>query len=274
MKNSNQEALKKKLKHYVMIAVAAFLVLLCCMGSIIAIAYQAERQSHVAYVNALIGEYRLRFKERISSDLSIVGTMASMLEQGYLSTEDLIRDIVTSFPEYGQYVKIGYYHISASDSFITLPGSDVKYEYSHRPPEEQAVIQQAWTGQGGVSQVYHEDGESYVCYAIPLYKDGEIEGAITATLQIDRFKEIMDVVSSQGISLNLVWVDQTGTPLAFSQQDALDGKREDLIAELYPVLSEFTSVGEGIWRYNTEYNGQDCSVYWTDIGINDWSLVL
>lgn len=273
MKNSNQEALKKKLKHYVMITVAAFFVLLCCMGSIIGIAYQAERQSHVAYVNALIGEYRLRFRERVASDLSIVGTMASMLEQGYLSTEDLIRDIVTSFPEYGQYVKIGYYHISADDTYITLPGSDVKYEYSHRPPEEQAVIQQAWTGQGGVSQVYHEDGESYVCYAIPLYKDGEIEGAITATLQIDRFKEIMDTVSSQGIWLNLTWVDQNGTPLAFSQQDARDGKREDLIAELYPILSEFTSVGDGIWRYNTKYNGQDCSVYWTDIGINDWSLV-
>lgn len=127
MKKSNQEALKKKLKHYVVITVAAFFVLLCCMGSIIGIAYQAERQSHVAYVNALIGEYRLRFRERIFSDLSIVGTMASMLEQGYLSTEDLIRDIVTSFPEYGQYVKIGYYHISAADTFITLPGSNVKY---------------------------------------------------------------------------------------------------------------------------------------------------
>lgn len=32
-------------------------------------------------------------------------------------------------------------------------------------------------------------------------------------------------------------------------------------------------MGDGIWRYNTKYNGQDCSVYWTDIGINDWSLV-
>lgn len=49
MKKSNQEALKKKLKHYVVITVAAFFVLLCCMGSIIGIAYQAERQSHVAY---------------------------------------------------------------------------------------------------------------------------------------------------------------------------------------------------------------------------------
>ena len=149
----------------------------------------------------------------------------------------------------------------------------MKYEYSHRPPEEQAVIQQAWTGQAGVSQVYHEDADSYVCYAVPVYKDGEIEGAITATLSIYQFKEIMDTASSQGISLNLTWVNQIGAPLAFSQQDALDGKRGELIAELYPVLSEFTSVGDGIWRYNTEYHGQDCSVYWTDIGINNWSLV-
>ena len=96
---SNDKKIKKKLLRYTVFMIIVGTVLIVSAVCIVYTSKKAENNSHVAYVNAILGEYKLNFSNKIESDLSTLVSVADMIEQGYISKDDIIKDVFTYFPK-------------------------------------------------------------------------------------------------------------------------------------------------------------------------------
>lgn len=236
---SNDKKIKKKLLRYTVFMIIVGAVLIVSAVCIVYTSKKAENNSHVAYVNAILGEYKLNFSNKIESDLSTLVSIADMIEQGYISKDDIIKDVFTYFPKNSKFEKIGYYSIEAENKIITLDGSNIKYEFSNRPEKEKQTIRSAWQGNQTVSEVYTEDGKDKICYAVPVYEDGKVDGAITANIYLDKFVDIINANTLDGIKINIAWVNKSGDIIEYSEANILQGKRADIIKKAWSNKENF-----------------------------------
>ncbi|HIV62824.1 MAG TPA: EAL domain-containing protein [Candidatus Butyricicoccus avistercoris] len=270
---SNDKKIKKKLLRYTVFMIIVGTVLIVSAVCIVYTSKKAENNSHVAYVNAILGEYKLNFSNKIESDLSTLVSVADMIEQGYISKDDIIKDVFTYFPKNSEFEKIGYYSIEAENKIITLDGSNIKYEFSNSPEKEKQTIRSAWQGNQTVSEVYTEDGKDKICYAVPVYEDGKVDGAITANIYLDKFVDIINANTLDGIKINIAWVNKSGDIIEYSEANILQGKRADIIKKAWSNKESFQFTSPVVKKIDIVLEKDTYPLYSIEIGHNGWSIV-
>ena len=270
---SNNKKIKKKLLRYTVFVVIISVILVLYTFCVVFASTKAENKSHVAYVNAILGEYKLLFSQKIESDFNTLIAVSDMIEQGYISKEDIINDVFTYFPQHSEFNKIGYYSVNAENEIITGEKSDIKYEFSNRPDQEKRTIRSAWKGEKIISEVYTEDGKDKICYALPVYKDGTVEGALTANIYLDRFVNIMNSQTLDGIKVNIAWVDKNANIIRCSEADISEGKRSDIIKKAWSNKEGFEQTSPVVKKIDILLEKNTYPLYKIEIGQNDWSLV-
>ena len=102
----NDRKIKKKLVRYTIFFVIISTILVISALCVVYVSRKAENNSHVAYVNAILGEYKLHFSEKIQSDFNTLIAVSDMIEQDYISKEDIINDVLTYFPIHSEFIKL------------------------------------------------------------------------------------------------------------------------------------------------------------------------
>ena len=269
----NDRKIKKKLVRYTIFFVIISTILVISALCVVYVSRKAENNSHVAYVNAILGEYKLHFSEKIQSDFNTLIAVSDMIEQDYISKEDIINDVLTYFPIHSEFNKIGYYSTDAEYKIITGEKSNIKYEFSNRPEEEKQTIRSAWQGEKSVSEIYIEDGKEMICYAVPTYEDNKIDGALTANICLDKFVNIINSQTLDGIKVNIAWVNRDGDIIKSSEEDVFEGKRADIIESAWSNKADFYSTSPAVKKIDIVLDKNTYPLYSIEIGQNDWSLV-
>ena len=269
----NDRKIKKKLVRYTIFFVIISTILVISALCVVYVSRKAENNSHVAYVNAILGEYKLHFSEKIQSDFNTLIAVSDMIEQDYISKEDIINDVLTYFPIHSEFNKIGYYSTDAEYRIITGEKSNIKYEFSNRPEEEKQTIRSAWQGEKSVSEIYIEDGKEMICYAVPTYEDNKIDGALTANICLDKFVNIINSQTLDGIKVNIAWVNRDGDIIKSSEEDVFEGKRADIIESAWSNKADFYSTSPAVKKIDIVLDKNTYPLYSIEIGQNDWSLV-
>lgn len=258
---SNDKKIKKKLLRYTVFAVIMSVVLILSIMSVVYTSKKAENNSHIAYVNAVLGEYKLHFSEKINSDFDTLFVISNMIENKYISKDDINKGTFTYSPKHSGFEKIGYYSVQNDGQFDNLA------------QEEKAAIKMAWKGIDTISDVYVIDDNEFICYAIPVYENGEISGALIANIYLDKFVEVINAQTLDGIRVNIAWVDENGSIIKGSEDDIHNGKRAEIIQKAWLNKEDFSQTSPVVKTINVILDEKIYPLYSIQIGKNNWSLV-
>ncbi len=268
----HQENFRKKIVKYTIVLTLISAVIIASSVIVVVAVRTAEERSYTAYVDSLVSEYRLRFQEQMASDLETLHLLEALMEKGLLSEETIVSDQVRNLSDSFSFVKVGYYDIHAEEYEVHLPDSDSTYEFANRPAEAREAIRSAWEGETAVSQVYEENGIQAITYAVPVYEDGGICGALTAIRELDAFCDIINSGTTTGDSIHIFWIGEDGSVIAASEGKADPEDGSDLIL-LSESAGRTESSQEGISRQTVRWKGASYTLYCASVGDNGWSLI-
>lgn len=268
----HQENFRKKIVKYTIVLTLISAVIIASSVIVVVAVRTAEERSYTAYVDSLVSEYRLRFEEQMASDLETLHLLEALMEKGLLSEETIVSDQVRNLSDSFSFVKVGYYDIHAEEYEVHLPDSDRAYEFANRPAEAREAIRSAWEGETAVSQVYEENGIQTITYAVPVYEDGGICGALTAIRELDVFCDIINSSTTTGDSIHIFWIGEDGSVIAASEGKADPEDGSDLIL-LSESAGRTESSQEGISRQTVRWKGASYTLYCASVGDNGWSLI-
>lgn len=265
---NNRQIKRNLLKYTVLMSVSCFILVLC-MICVIYTGKKAEERVQVATVNAVLDEYEIMFSEKINSDFDLLFTLSEMIEQGYIPKNYILSDKF----KYSEFEKIGYYSTIYENNKITLPQSNIDYQFDNRPENEKDIIRKAWQGECNISKIYEEDGYKKISYAVPVYKNDKVEGALTGVIKEEKLAQIVDSKTASGVIVTIAWVDQDGNIIDLSRSGTFKGKRHKIIQTAWDNKADFEKVSKNIKRLEITLDKQTYPVYCADVGFNGWSLI-
>ena len=157
-------------------------------------------------------QYNENIEKKLEADIQILETLASFMEfSSTMDGDQFTRGLYESNNQ-NSFIRMGYFEKNGNGIRVTLNGDiEQDIEAAQTDPAVYRVIEAAWKGKVAVSEVYNDGSEhkGYIAYAVPVWKDEAVIGALTASQSIQVFLDILDVqgkFSGQG-SLHIVGAD-------------------------------------------------------------------
>lgn len=267
----DERNLKKRVMKYTIIICLISAVIVGCSAVVVMAVRKAEEQSYTAYVDSLVNEYRLRFEERMNSDFETLEFLGELIEDDLLSVESIVRDEIRNLSDNCSFFKISFYDVHAGQDSALIPGSDSRYKFSNRPEEAQKAIRKAWAGEKSISEVYLEDGRPILSFAVPVYRDGTVWGAVTGLEELDRFQAILNGSTLSGDRINMFWMQEDGTVISASSEAAFAEEGAAVIRDA--MHHEYAKENlENVDRQRVRWEEETYTLYHADVGTNGWAL--
>lgn len=267
----DERNLRKRVMKYTIIIGLISAVIIGCSAVVVMAVRKAEEQSYTAYVDSLVNEYRLRFEERMNSDFETLEFLSELIEDDLLSVECIVRDEIRNLSDNCSFFKISFYDVDAEQDSVLIPGSDSKYKFSNRPEEAQEAIRKAWEGEKSISEVYVEDGRPILSFAVPVYREGNVWGAVTGLEELDRFQAILNGSTLSGDRINMFWTQEDGTVIAASSEESFAEEGAAVIRDA--IQHEYAKENlENVDRQRVRWEEETYTLYHADVGTNGWAL--
>lgn len=252
---------------------AVSVVMIICIIFVYCISMKTQETSHISHINAVVSEYQVRFNEKIETDINNLSIIKEMIEQGYMSKEDIINNIFDSLPKYTKFEDIEYYEKQIINNSSNVNNKNLQKHFNELTKIEKQTIKKALEGEKIVSKVYFKNNSNKLCYALPILENYEITGVLTAVRNIKNMSKIVNFETSYGISLNMAWVDEKGKMIKLSDNDLFNGKRQNIVYKAWEKNKEFEKISNTIYSKKVRFENRTYTVYKAELGMNDWSLV-
>ncbi len=146
-------------------------------------------------IKAETDEYISRFQKQLVSDFEVLDIFSSMIANSSIENEESFGKILADVVEKNSFATIAYFDLSGEGTAADQGGGT----WLHLPLESvqkevQKVVGDALHGRQTVSDLFVSVVSNRIVfvYGIPVYKDGEIVGAMVASDHIEIFADILD----------------------------------------------------------------------------------
>lgn len=265
--------IEKHLKRMTVLVVVISLVILGA-GGIVTLSLNRVRQEGID--NRIQGEvesYKEDLEQKIQTDFQIVYTLAAFLEfnQG-LDKENFSRGLLES-NNHNNFVRMGYFSKNGRGVRVTR-GKDMETDVTLEEisPCMQEIVCSAWEGAEAFSGISYDEKleKDVIGYAVPVYRNGEIIGALVATEAADSLREMLNGETIFAGNGYIRLVDSQGNyVLPYEEDSVFSG--DYFSAEEKERIEETLQEGGNCFT-SVRYNGNLFRIYIAATDIRDWNL--
>ena len=144
-----------------------------------------------------------------------------------------------------------------------------------------AVVQDAWNGGSGISRIYTEEDtdENMFAYAVPVYADKEVAGALAAEVGTDVFADVLQDRSVLHGSGYIHLISDSGKILVRSEERVIEEELDTIYDNDYIAQEEQENIKDALIKGEScfsefTYNGETYQVLLAPLGVNGWYLFL
>ena len=265
--------IEKHLKRMTVLVVVISLVILGA-GGIVTLSLNRVRQEGID--NRIQGEvesYKEELEQKIQTDFQTVYTLAAFLEfnQG-LDKENFSRGLLES-NNHNNFVRMGYFSKNGRGVRVTR-GKDMEIDVTLEEisPCMQEIVRSAWEGAEAFSGISYDEKleKDVIGYAVPVYRNGEIIGALVATEAADSLREMLNGETIFAGNGYIRLVDSQGNyVLPYEEDSVFSG--DYFSAEEKERIEETLQEGGNCFT-SVRYNGNLFRIYIAATDIRDWNL--
>ncbi len=276
-----RDGLKKKFMIMTVAVVTVTLILFSTAAAFLAYLLNSSRDYERKQMQLETAEYRDRILNQVDTTMQILTTLAKAYEVSDIaSSNEKLVEIMSSTNQANDFISMLYIR-SDGTGIINAPDygtiDDITYSDCH--PEAVNAMREAFTGKNTISGMFTSliYNEKVFVYSVPVYKNGEIIGVLSAADNIDFFTEMANentVLSGSGY---IHLIDSSGKFLVRSENTIVDERLDSIFDGHY--LSEQTkrdtqiALNQGESIFGEFSSGRHNYIFYVDsLGINDWNL--
>jgi hypothetical protein len=275
-----EQRLQRQLRRAMILAFCFIIAFFICGGLFSAYLHRTRNEAIRKQVIAEAEEYKKRILKQLKSDFQILSMLSVFIEEDYDEDKEFLAQQLDKVNQNNEFLTIVYYDKNG-EGIISNLGEEpiVGASLSELSPEGRKGVELALEGSASVSRLFESEiSENRVfSYSVPVYRKGEIVGALSASDQIEIFSEIL---SGDTVLGGAGYIHLIGSEGNFLVQSSKMIVQED-IPSIFdgPYLSETSKgeVREALQQqkriFNAfDYEGKSYSFLLEPIGINGWYL--
>lgn len=277
----DEKSLKSRIKK---LSIAVVIISSAILIAVVAASYNLRTILQDALFSQMESEteqYGINIRRQMDADIQTLNTLASFIQYGNMDTDSFIKGFQLS-REYNDFDGLGFFGRPDMNIDIGIMiTSDAVEEVSAEALDGNmaAVVQDAWNGGSGISRIYTEEDtdENMFAYAVPVYADKEVAGALAAEVGTDVFADVLQDRSVLHGSGYIHLISDSGKILVRSEERVIEEELDTIYDNDYIAQEEQENIknalikGESCFSEFT-YNGETYQVLLAPLGVNGWYL--
>ncbi|QEK17583.1 putative signaling protein [[Clostridium] hylemonae DSM 15053] len=233
-----------------------------------------QEQEAKQYLNEVVSQYKNAIGIKIDGNLQTLRALSTFIEKSEDISREQILAHLRSESRQNDFLRMGYITADGTGYFIDTDGTE---HYDVNVGNE-SFVRKALTGEDSVSDTMTDrfSDAKINCYSVPVYQDGAVIGALTATTSASGFSSIIEQKLFGGNAYTHI-IRSNGDFVIRSSHAVIQDNIGNIFDEgtVSPEDKEYIqkSAKAGRSSFSTfEYKNEK---YWTTIvplGINDWNL--
>ena len=277
----DEKSLKSRIKK---LSIAVVIISFAILIAVVAASYNLRTILQDALFSQMESEteqYGINIRRQMDADIQTLNTLASFIQYGNMDTDSFIKGFQLS-REYNDFDGLGFFGRPDMNIDIGIMiTSDAVEEVSVEAQDENmaAVVQDAWNGGSGISRIYTEEDtdENMFAYAVPVYADKEVAGALAAEVGTDVFADVLQDRSVLHGSGYIHLISDSGKILVRSEERVIEEELDTIYDNDYIAQEEQENIKDALIKGEScfsefTYNGETYQVLLAPLGVNGWYL--
>ena len=277
----DEKSLKSRIKK---LSIAVVIISFAILIAVVAASYNLRTILQDALFSQMESEteqYGINIRRQMDADIQTLNTLASFIQYGNMDTDSFIKGFQLS-REYNDFDGLGFFGRPDMNIDIGIMiTSDAVEEVSAEALDGNmaAVVQDAWNGGSGISRIYTEEDtdENMFAYAVPVYADKEVAGALVAEVGTDVFADVLQDRSVLHGSGYIHLISDSGKILVRSEERVIEEELDTIYDNDYIVQEEQENIKDALIKGEScfsefTYNGETYQVLLAPLGVNGWYL--
>ena len=277
----DEKSLKSRIKK---LSIAVVIISFAILIAVVAASYNLRTILQDALFSQMESEteqYGINIRRQMDADIQTLNTLASFIQYGNMDTDSFIKGFQLS-REYNDFDGLGFFGRPDMNIDIGIMiTSDAVEEVSAEALDGNmaAVVQDAWNGGSGISRIYTEEDtdENMFAYAVPVYADKEVAGALAAEVGTDVFADVLQdrfVLHGSGY---IHLISDSGKILVRSEERVIEEELDTIYDNDYIAQEEQENIKDALIKGEScfsefTYNGETYQVLLAPLGVNGWYL--
>lgn len=277
----DEKSLKSRIKK---LSIAVVIISFAILIAVVAASYNLRTILQDALFSQMESEteqYSINIRRQMDADIQTLNTLASFIQYGNMDTDSFIKGFQLS-REYNDFDGLGFFGRPDMNIDIGIMiTSDAVEEVSVEALDGNmaAVVQDAWNGGSGISRIYTEEDtdENMFAYAVPVYADKEVAGALAAEVGTDVFADVLQDRSVLHGSGYIHLISDSGKILVRSEERVIEEELDTIYDNDYIAQEEQENIKDALIKGEScfsefTYNGETYQVLLAPLGVNGWYL--
>lgn len=277
----DEKSLKSRIKK---LSIAVVIISFAILIAVVAASYNLRTILQDALFSQMESEteqYGINIRRQMDADIQTLNTLASFIQYGNMDTDSFIKGFQLS-REYNDFDGLGFFGRPDMNIDIGIMiTSDAVEEVSAEALDGNmaAVVQDAWNGGSGISRIYTEEDtdEDMFAYAVPVYVDKEVAGALAAEVGTDVFADVLQDRSVLHGSGYIHLISDSGKILVRSEERVIEEELDTIYDNDYIAQEEQENIKDALIKGEScfsefTYNGETYQVLLEPLGVNGWYL--
>lgn len=277
----DEKSLKCRIKK---LSIAVVIISFAILIAVVAASYNLRTILQDALFSQMESEteqYSINIRRQMDADIQTLNTLASFIQYGNMDTDSFIKGFQLS-REYNDFDGLGFFGRPDMNIDIGIMiTSDAVEEVSAEALDGNmaAVVQDAWNGGSGISRIYTEEDtdENMFAYAVPVYADKEVAGALAAEVGTDVFADVLQDRSVLHGSGYIHLISDSGKILVRSEERVIEEELDTIYDNDYIAQEEQENIKDALIKGEScfsefTYNGETYQVLLAPLGVNGWYL--
>ena len=277
----DEKSLKSRIKK---LSIAVVIISFAILIAVVAASYNLRTILQDALFSQMESEteqYGINIRRQMDADIQTLNTLASFIQYGNMDTDSFIKGFQLS-REYNDFDGLGFFGRPDMNIDIGIMiTSDAVEEVSAEALDGNmaAVVQDAWNGGSGISRIYTEEDtdENMFAYAVPVYADKEVAGALVAEVGTDVFADVLQDRSVLHGSGYIHLISDSGKILVRSEERVIEEELDTIYDNDYIAQEEQENIKDALIKGEScfsefTYNGEIYQVLLAPLGVNGWYL--
>ena len=224
-------------------------------------------------------KYKNDLEKQIDADFQTLRTLAAFLNSGQRIQVDTLIKGLSKSSEYTQFVRMGFFEVNKNGLRVDYQGGKEEFvELEAISKGAQELVKKAWNGEESFSKFYIDNQfqKNVIAYAVPVYEDDVVIGALVATNEDTVYKNILDNAKSTSGKGHTYLISSEGKFLIEDQQK---GDKEDIdnifitnYVQQVKKVEEALANKEHI-SSTLKYGGYEYEVFFSPVGVHDWYIM-
>ncbi len=276
----DEKQIRKNLRRATFLVVLSGILLLTAGGLVTQYLRGMLRSTANTQMETETKEYKERLQQRIDTDFQTLFTLSSFLEFSEAMDQNAFAQALYESNNHNDFITMTYFEKDGLGIRAVLNRSvTMDVELGTLAEELQETVRKAWEGESSISQLFHEetlDDILYV-YGVPVYRDGQIIGALTASHSASSLSEILNTPTLLNGEGYIHLLNRDGEFLLRSNRQVIPEVLQSVFEGAYispetQAAMQDTMAQSGSGFFSFQYQNRDYQIYLEPLEVNGWYL--